>query len=288
MADGQPSSRSIVEPIQPEGRGFDIGLMGGILIGFLGLTLAAWYEGASPEGYFDKAAIGIVFGGTLGATMAAFGWPQFRRMPLVFFNALTFAPVRRTNAVRTIVGFAEKARREGLLVLEDDLAEVDHEFLRRGLQLVVDGTDPELVKDILQTEVDSLAEQHERNSATWMTAGGFSPTFGIVGAVMGLILVLGNLDDPTAIGPAIAVAFVATLYGVGFSNLVYIPVGMRVKLLAEDDLTARELMIEGILAIQSGDNPRIVEEKLLAFLDADDRLEFELERDSGQDFDLAA
>jgi chemotaxis protein MotA len=199
--------------------------------------------------------------------------------------------MNRPSSINTLVGFAEKARREGLLVLEDDLRSTEDEFLRRGVQLVVDGTDPELVKEILRTEVDSLHEERHADASVWETMGGFAPTLGIIGTVIGLVLVLGNISDPSSLAKSISVAFIATLYGVSSANLVFLPVGNKLKLCATDEVAGKEMLIEGILAIQSGDNPRIVEEKLVAFLTTKDRVNYRAAKDAAEEaleMDLAA
>jgi chemotaxis protein MotA len=271
------------------GASIDWGIVGGLLLGFGALLAGMLLEHTSPVSFLVISAMVIVFGGTIGATLTSVGLETAKTAPQQFKRAIMYAPVDRVAAIRTLVKFAEKARREGLLVLEDDLQQVDDEFLRKGVQLVVDGTDPELVKEILQTEVDSLAEENERNAGMWSILGGFSPTLGIIGTVMGLVNVLAHLSDAASLGPAIAVAFVATFYGVMMANLFYLPIGFKLGACSQDEISGRELMIEGILAIQSGDNPRIVEEKLVAFLDSDNKLTFlEARAAERDDLDLAA
>lgn len=273
-------------------RSLDYGVIGGLVLGFGSILAGMILEGSSPLAYMIFSAAIIVFGGTAGATLLAVGLPLFKEIPAMFMHALTYQPVDRATGIRQLVDFAERARREGLLVLEDDLQHVEDEFLRRGVQLVVDGTDPELVKEILQTEVDSLAEQNEAKAGVWTTMGGFSPTLGIIGTVMGLVHVLANLNNAATLGASISVAFIATFYGVAFANLIFLPLGFKLGQCSEDEIAGRELMIEGILAIQSGDNPRIVEEKLVAFLTAERKLEFleakRAERQQDDEFDLAA
>jgi chemotaxis protein MotA len=270
------------------GTTIDWGIIGGLVTSFAALLIGMIMEGTSPLSFISVSAFIIVIIGTMGATLTSVGLENFMKMPRTFMKAVTYEKTDRSEAITTLVAFAEKARREGLLVLEDDLQAVGNEFLRKGVQLVVDGTDPELVKEILQTEVDSLAEEHSREASTWTTTGGYSPTLGIIGTVMGLVNVLGNLSDAKSLGPAIAVAFIATLYGVGVANLVYLPIGTKLGICSGDEIAGRELMIEGILSIQSGDNPRIVEEKLVAFLEAGDKAEFRASRESEDEFDLAA
>ncbi len=276
------------------GGGFDPSLVIGLLIAFGGVIAGLYIEGSSITkyvGYPVSLSPGsIVLGGTFGVTIISVGLAQFKELPRTFMRAMNYKGMDRPGAIDTLVGFAEKARREGLLVLEDDLRETEDEFLRRGVQLVVDGTDPELVKEILRTEVDSLHEERHAEAGVWETMGGFAPTMGIIGTVIGLVLVLSNISDPSSLAAAISVAFIATLYGVGSANLVFLPVGNKLKTCASDEVAAKEMLIEGILAIQSGDNPRIVEEKLVAFMTTRDRARYRAakEADNDLDMDLAA
>jgi chemotaxis protein MotA len=161
---------------------------------------------------------------------------------------------------------AEKARRQGLLALEDEAAQIENEFLRKGIMLVVDGTDPEVVRSVLEIDSAVLEERHKNGYELLDAMGGFAPTMGIIGTVMGLISVLSNLSDVSKLGPSIAVAFIATFYGVSTANLLWLPLGKKLKGKSQSEMAAREMMLEGILAIQAGDNPRIVQEKLLGYL----------------------
>jgi chemotaxis protein MotA len=168
--------------------------------------------------------------------------------------------------INIIVTFAEKARREGLLSLEQELVAIDNYFLRQGVQLVVDGTDPSLVKDILETEMAFEDERHKIGSGIFEQAGGFAPTMGIIGTVMGLINVLGNLANPDELGHAIAVAFIATLYGVSSANLIYLPIAAKLKLRNKPEALEKAVILEGVLSLQAGENPATVRDKLKAFL----------------------
>lgn len=273
------------------GGGFDPSLLLGLVIAFAGVIGGLYLEGSSVGKYMGISAAAIVLGGTFGVTMISVGVNGMKLIPETFIRALNYSGMNRPDAIDTLVGFAEKARREGLLVLEDDLRSTPDEFMRRGVQLVVDGTDPELVKEILRTEVDSLHEERHAEANIWESAGGFAPTMGIVGTVIGLVLVLSNISDPSSLAASIAVAFIATLYGVGSANLVFLPVANRLKVCSTDEVAGKEMLIEGILAIQSGDNPRIVEEKLVAFLTTKDRARYRARKamDGGDlDMDLAA
>ena len=270
------------------GKSIDIGVVGGLLLGLVSLLIGMILEGTSPVSYYAISAAIIVFGGTAGAQLVSSGLELFKTIPSQFMRAVTYKKVDRGEAIGTLVQFAEKARREGLLVLEDDLQNTNNEFLRKGVQLVVDGTDPELVKEILETEVDALADENTKKAKVWAQLAGYSPTLGIIGTVMGLVNVLKNLSDPTSLGPMIAVAFIATFYGVAFANLVYMPISTKLTACSDDEVAGRELMLEGILAIQSGDNPRIVEEKLVAFLDSKTKLGYLRAKQAADEFDLAA
>jgi chemotaxis protein MotA len=171
-----------------------------------------------------------------------------------------------------MVSFSEKARREGLLSLEDDIEQLDDEFMRKGLQLIVDGTDPEIVKTVLEQETDQLAARHDDNKRMFDEAAGYSPAFGMIGTLIGLVLMLVNLSDRSTIGPYLAVAIITTLYGAIIAYLIFIPVGTRLDMMTGAEVTYRTIILEGILSIQSGDNPRIVKEKLVAFLSPIERL----------------
>ncbi|MCB0879538.1 MAG: flagellar motor protein [Thermoleophilia bacterium] len=269
----------------------DFSVIIGVVMAFTGIIVGLLLEGSSPGKYVGKSAALIVFGGTFGVTIMSVGLDAFKNIPATFMRSINYSGMDRPRAIDTLVGFAEKARREGLLVLEDDLRQTEDEFMRRGVQLVVDGTDPELVKEILRTEVDSLHEERHAEAGVWETMGGFAPTLGICGTVIGLVLVLSNISDPSSLAASIAVAFIATLYGVGSANLIFLPIGNKLKSSASDEVAGKEMLIEGILAIQSGDNPRIVEEKLVAFLTTKDRARYRAAKaaENGDfDMDLAA
>ena len=278
------------ENATPDSNGkLDLSLLLGI-VGAFGCVIGGLYmEGSSVGKYVGPSAAVIVLGGTFGVTTASLGLAAMKKLPSTFMRALKYSSMNKPEAIGTLVHFAERARREGLLVLEDDLRTTEDEFLRRGVQLVVDGTDPELVKEILRTEVDSLHEERHQESHMWETLGGFAPTLGICGTVVGLVLVLSNISDPSSLAASIAVAFIATLYGLGSANLVFLPVGNRLKGIGADEVAGKEMLIEGILAIQSGDNPRIVEENLVAFLSTAERNKYRAaQADADGAMDLAA
>jgi chemotaxis protein MotA len=239
-----------------------VGLIATIVLLSLGATL----EGTSVLGLLNVPAFLIVFGGTFGATLAGTTMEQMKKVPTLYKKAMSPDGTDPSAQLEALVGFAERARREGLLALDDEVAELDDEFTKKGLQLVVDGTDPELVREILENEIDGMAARHHAGAQPFEKAGGLAPTMGIIGTVMGLISVLKNLSDPGSLGPSISVAFIATLYGVGMANVVLLPVATKLKMLSAEEVELRTMTLEGILAIQAGDNPRVVADKLLSFI----------------------
>jgi chemotaxis protein MotA len=243
----------------------------GIVVACVGILGAAMMEGTSPMALFNVPATILVFAGTFGATVAAVGMDAAKRIPALYKIAFSGAERDLAAKVRELVGFAEKARRDGLLTLENDLQGVEDDFTRKGLQLVVDGTDPDLVRDILEVEVDAMVARHKEGAEVFKTAGGFAPTMGIIGTVMGLVHVLENLSAPETLGPAISGAFIATLMGVGAANVVFLPVAGRLKGMSHAEVNERTLILEGILSIQSGDNPRVVAEKLMSLVPPGER-----------------
>jgi len=223
-------------------------------------------EGSNVFAIINPSAMLIVLGGTLGATIAGASFDAIKAIPKLYMLALN-APVHDLNAkVKELVGYAESARRDGLLALDEVTSAIEDPFTKKGLQLVVDGTDPDLVADILHSEVAAMKKRHAIMSSPFDKAGGYAPTMGIIGTVFGLIHVLAHLDQPATLGPSISSAFIATLIGVASANVIYLPIGTRLKGLSGDEVHARNLIIEGILSIQAGDNPRVVQEKLMTFV----------------------
>lgn len=240
------------------------------IIGFV-LAWGAFFgsvvmEGGDLKAMINPSAMVLVFGGTIGASMMSFPLSAMISLPTIVKNAFVGKKEDLTHVIKTLVGFAERARREGLLALEDEAKNIDDPFLQKGIQLAIDGTDPELVREIMQTEIAFLSARHHTGANLFATMGGFAPTLGVIGTVAGLVHMLANLSDPGSMGPSIAAAFIATLYGVSSANLLFLPLSNKLKHASTEEVLAREMTMEGILAIQSGDNPRIVEEKLKAFL----------------------
>lgn len=237
----------------------------------IGLALAAVFgsmvlEGGNPAALIEPSAMILVFGGTFGAAMAGFLLKDTTGIVGVIKHALLGKTHESDEAVNTLVDFAQKARREGLLALEDAAKDVHDPFLKKGIELAVDGTDPEELREILENDIASLKARHKVGAKFFADLGGFAPTLGIIGTVLGLIHMLENLKDPSSAGPSIAVAFTATLWGVMTANLFWLPLGNKLKRMSETEVHHMELVLEGVLAIQSGANPRVIEERLLAFM----------------------
>ena len=238
----------------------------GLGIAIAGLFLGPSMEGSSPMAVINPSAMLIVLCGTLGATIIGANFDAIKGIPKMFGKVFN-APSPDLNAlVKELVGYAESARRDGLLALDEQTGSIEDPFTRKGLQLVVDGTDPDLVADILDAENSAMKKRHATGRQPFEKAGGYAPTMGIIGTVFGLIHVLANLDAPETLGPSISSAFVATLIGVASANVFYLPIATKLKQISEEELHARSLIVEGILSIQAGDNPRVVQEKLITFV----------------------
>lgn len=244
-----------------------IGLVGAIL----SLVIGGWIEHVKLEYFLNPSAGLIIFGGTFFATMISFGMREVLLIPTwlrIAFTEQTHKPLR--EEIHDLVTFAEIARREGLLALEEHMREMEPGIVRRTLEMVVDGTDPAVVSRIMEYEISTMAERHKKGVEFFNTAGGFAPTMGIIGTVMGVVSVLANLEggDMGTLGKGVAVAFVATFFGISIANLVLLPLGNKLKFRSEEEVFRTELLFEGLIALQSGDNPRIVQMRLHTFLES--------------------
>jgi chemotaxis protein MotA len=252
----------------------------GLALAVGALALSAWIGQVDARIIFARyEAFLLVFLGTAGATMVSFPMRTFIKGIGTGLRTAFVEPVyHEREVIATLVSFAEKARREGLLALENEAAALEDEFMRKGIQLVIDGRDTDIIRKILETEVAFVHERNSKAEAVFMTMGGYSPTLGIIGTVLGLIAMLKQLGSlgtsgnvAGTLGIATAQAFVATFFGIALANLLWIPLASKIKERAGQQLLMREIMIEGILSIQAGDNPRLLEEKLHAFLDPEER-----------------
>lgn len=243
----------------------DIGTIGGIVAG---LALVGWaILSKSPLGKFiDPGSIVIVVGGAFSALFVAFPLQNVLGVGKVFGKAMKNPEFDPGQIISKVIDLANVARREGLLALEEAVDDVKDEFLKKGVMLIVDGTDPELVKNILETDLGNVMERHSKGKGLFDQMGSLLPAFGMVGTLVGLVIMLNNLSDPSSIGPAMAIALLTTFYGSLFANLIFIPIANKLSIKSKEEVLIREIMIEGLLSIQAGENPRIIEEKLKAFL----------------------
>lgn len=233
-----------------------------------GITLVgtAIQMGGSVRSFIDVPSMMITIGGTIAATLINFRIDDVKNVLRVTKVAFTHRPPQLTAVITQLISLAELARREGLLALDNSLDKVKDDFLRHGLQLVVDGVDATVIREILETDLDAIEDRHKMGRKLFDQMALFSPAFGMIGTLIGLIQMLRNINDPSAIGPGMAVALVTTFYGALLAYLVFIPISGKLAVRASEEALEKQILIEGILAIQSGDNPRIVEEKLRAFL----------------------
>jgi chemotaxis protein MotA len=249
----------------------------GLIIALGGILLGLMLEGGKLAQVLQPTAAIIVFGGTLGAVLLQFPLrvvtAAFRRLGQVFFDNST----NPHTLIGEIVGYAHKARKEGIVALDAELETIREPFLKKTLMLAIDGTEPQEIRKMMELELDNQTEHDDNLPKVFESAGGFSPTIGIIGAVLGLIQVMQHLDDLGEVGRGIAVAFVATIYGVGAANLFFLPASGKIKIRMRQEQTLREMMLEGVISILEGMNPRMIETKLMGFFseanqNADQRL----------------
>lgn len=245
----------------------DIGTIGGLGLALVALAISLMMEGGNFAQLFNASALVLILGGTLGATMISFSLEEIMSLPKLIGKAFGGKEDDPTKVIDQIVTLVEKARREGLLTLQNEVKNLDDEFLIRGIELVVDGTDPQAVRSILETDIAFMEKRHRAGAGILDTAGGYAPTMGIIGTVMGLVNVLSHLNEGTErLGGAIANAFLATFYGIFSANVFFLPLGGKLKAKSANEVLRRELILEGVLSLQAGESPRIVREKLEVFL----------------------
>lgn len=246
----------------------DIVILGGLVIAFVSLIVGFLLEGGAITALLQLSAAIIVFGGTIGAVAVSFPGDVLKKFPKVIKIAFQ---KRESNIAKNIVYFkniSTKTRKEGLLSIEAEISEGNVDpFIKQGLQLVVDGIEQSTVESIMETKLEQIVERHEDGMELFSAAGGYAPTMGIIGTVMGLVQVVSNLSDPTVLGPKIASAFMATLYGIGSANLFWLPIANKLKMLDKQEINEKQMIIEAILLIQQGVNPNTLVSKLEGFLE---------------------
>src|ERR1041385_3824629 len=245
----------------------DLGTLIGIVVAVAGILIGQAIEGGSVLQILQPTAGLIVFSGTLGAVMISFPVEVLRQAAGDFLNVFRKEELRSNHVIDQIVRFANKARREGIISLEVDAAAVEDEFFRKSIMLAVDGTEPRELRQTMEVELQYIEERGEHSARVYEAAGGYCPTIGIIGAVLGLIQVMQHLDNMNEVGKGIAVAFVATIYGVASANILFLPVARKLKFKHRKKMIVKEMMLEGTLGILEGQNPRLIEVKLTSFLD---------------------
>ncbi len=260
----------------------DLGTVGGIILGFVLIIGSMLLSGAAPGLYIDPASAIMVIGGSFCALMVGSPLPRVLNILKYGKIAVNLKNYEKEKLISTLVSFSEQARREGLLALEDSLDELEDKFLEKGLRLVVDGTDPTLIRNILYNELNQIEARHAAGAKLYDDWAKSAPAFGMIGTLQGLIAMMASLGDQSAVGKGMALALITTFYGAIFAYLVCAPIKNKLEDRNGDEVMIKEIMIEGILSIQSGDNPRMVEEKLLAFLSPVEREAVKAESSTGE------
>ena len=254
----------------------DIATILGLLVALAAMCLSIWADDiAAGNGfpietaypYYNLPSLAVVFGGSLAAVLICFPLTKIGGIFRVIRNCFFNKPEDVPRIIEQLVSLAEVARREGLLALESKLDDVDHPFVQMGIQLAIDGSPPDVIEDLLRTEINAVATRHAEGKAVVEQLGRFAPAFGMIGTLIGLILMLKGLaENPDSIGDKMAVALITTLYGAVLSNALFLPFAEKLGVLTKQELRAKEIILRGILSIQSGENPRVIDQKLQTFL----------------------
>ena len=238
----------------------------GLLLGIVAIIGGQLLEGGHVGSLSQPTALLIVLGGTVGAVMLQSPYATFIR-GVKMVRWIWYPPVvNNQQIIRQVSGWSQVSRREGLLALENVMGQIKDDFAKKGLQLLVDGAEPERLREVLEVQISTFEEEMKLSARIWEAAGGYAPTIGSLGAVMGLIHVMENLSDPSKLGAGIAVAFVATIYGVGLANLVFLPMSNKLKAHINRLVVQREMIVDGLVGIANGDNPRIIESRLQGYI----------------------
>ncbi len=244
----------------------------GVPLALFAVLAGMIYKGASPGMLLNPASILIIIVGTSGAVLNAMPMHVLKNVPAFVKKVIKKQDLMPVSVLAaTFVDFSQVARREGLLALEGRLGEISDPFMRGGMGMMIDGLDAEFIRDVMDAEVAAMQERHRHNATVFSQGGMYSPTLGVLGAVIGLVAALGNLSDIDQLGHSIAAAFIATMYGIFFGYVVFHPIATKLKVLSEEEAAIKRIIIEGILSLQAGDSPIAVEAKLNAFLPQKDR-----------------
>ena len=248
----------------------DIATILGVISAF-GLVIVAIFMGGGLALFINIPALMIVVGGTLGATMISYPLKDVIGVSNVVRKALFTQNISIKDLMSRFLDFARRSRKEGILALESEIKKVNDEFLKKGVQLSIDGLEPQEISNILETEVDFIRSRHQLGAEIFTTMGAFAPALGMIGTLIGLVQMLQSMDDPSTIGPAMAVALLTTFYGSVLANIVCIPIAGKLKTRSKEEVLTKEMAIQGIISLANGDNPRILEQKLMAYIPPNER-----------------
>lgn len=243
----------------------DIGTLAGILAGF-GLLIATILSGGGASAFVDIPSVMIVIGGSTAATLINFPMHQFVAAFKIAAKTFKQQEEKSFQLIQQFIELSQLARRDGILALDRALKDVDDPFMRIGLEMAVDGTEPDTIRDIMETDVAGIKDRHKVGQGIFNALGAYAPAFGMIGTLIGLVKMLGNLDDPSSIGPSMAVALITTFYGAVMGNLVYLPMAGKLKEISILEVKAKKMIIEGVLSIQRGVHPKNIERKLLNYI----------------------
>jgi chemotaxis protein MotA len=248
----------------------------------IGLALAAFgilggniLEGGHTSSLIQPTAAVIVLGGTFGACFVQFPLSIVIASFKAIFGAFKEPKTDNKSVIREIIRIAYKARKEGVISLEADAQKMSDPFMKKALMMAMDGVDPKVLRDTMELEISNIEEEYDQPIEFWKSAGGYSPTIGIIGAILGLIHVMGNLTDPSKLGAGIAVAFVATIYGLVTANIICLPMAGKLKMQIKGMMIGKGIMLEGVISILEGENPRLIEDKLKSYLTYKEQLEYD-------------
>ncbi len=251
---------------------FDLTTIFGLLLGFVLFGLAGFVKsGGNLFLFLDPAAVAITFGGAISGLIIHYPLRDLLQIPSVIKQAFVTRSYNPEELIEELTGYADIARRDGILALEGVIDDVDDDFLVRGIRLAVDGTDPDLIESMMKTELNKLMERHQKGIQVFESLTLFLPSFGMVGTVMGLIVMLQQMDDPDSIGQGMALALMTTFYGAFSGYLIAKPIAEKLKIRSDREVLVKDMIIEGIMSIQSGDNPRVVRQKLMIYLKPEER-----------------
>jgi chemotaxis protein MotA len=243
----------------------DIATVLGILSA-MGLVLGAIFMGSGLNVFINIPSLCIVVGGTIGVTLVAYPLKDFLSVIKVVQKAIFTKNISATELISKFTAFANKTRKEGILALESEIKELNDDFFKKGVQLSIDGLEPQQIQNILDTEIEFVRDRHKLGADIFTSMGTFAPAMGMIGTLIGLVQMLQSMDDPSTIGPAMAVALLTTFYGSLMANICCMPIAGKLKTRSKEEMLTKEMTIQGIISLSYGDNPRILEQKLLAFL----------------------